>query len=61
MLSWQGEVVKIDFYGESEGQGEAFKLKQKGRTLKRKGQSACFVWTDRQEGKGGEVEVKGGD
>ena len=36
VLSWQGEVVKVDFYWESEGQGEAFKLKRRGEHLKEK-------------------------
>ena len=36
MLSWQGEVVKIDFYGESEGREGAFKLKRRGEHLKEK-------------------------
>ena len=48
-VSWQGKVVKIGFYGESEGQEEAFKLKRRGRTLKRKAQSACFVRTDKKK------------
>ena len=60
-MSWQGEGDEVGFYGESEGKEGAFKLKQRGKRLKRKGQSACFVWTDKKRREGGEMEVKGGD
>lgn len=50
MLSWQGEVVKIDFYGESEGREGHLSWSEEGEHLKERGEVlASFELIEKEE------------
>ena len=50
MLSWQGEVVKVDFYGESEEREGHLSWSEEGEHLKKRGKVlALFELIEKEE------------
>ena len=50
MLSWQGEVVKIDFYGENKGEGRYLSWSEEEEHLKERGKVlASFELIEKEE------------